>query len=169
LGQYPAAGKTGTTEENRDAWFVGYTPDLLTCIYVGCDHNERSLPGAANRIAAPIWANFMAQALTDKPIRDFTIPSDVIQMDICAETGAKTTAFCPKQVEYFLTGTEPTEYCEKHRLINIEVCKRSGLLPSPYCRKVELKQFQLGLQPTETCEVCRKRFYFFDWLRRIFY
>jgi 1A family penicillin-binding protein len=164
----PVAGKTGTTEANRDAWFVGYTPDLLTCVYVGCDHNERPLPGAANRIAAPIWADFMAQALADKPVRDFTIPSDVIQVNICTETGARATSFCPKQAEFFLAGTEPIEYCEIHRLINIGVCKRSGLLPSPYCRKLEIRQFRLGQQPAETCDICKKHPYFFDWLRRIF-
>jgi membrane carboxypeptidase/penicillin-binding protein len=164
----PVAGKTGTTEENHDAWFVGYTPDLLTCVYVGCDHNERPLPGAANRIAAPIWADFMTKALINKPALDFTIPNDIIQMDICSETGAKATSFCPKQSEYFLAGTEPTEYCQKHRIINIQVCKRSGLLPGPYCRELEVRQFKLGEQPTEICNVCQKHTYFFDWLRRIF-
>lgn len=164
----PVAGKTGTTEENHDAWFVGYTPDLLTCVYVGCDHNERPLPGAANRIAAPIWADFMTKALINKPALDFTIPNDIIQMDICSETGAKATSFCPKQSEYFLAGTEPTEYCQKHRIISIQVCKRSGLLPGPYCRELEVRQFKLGEQPTEICNVCQKHPYFFDWLRRIF-
>lgn len=164
----PVAGKTGTTEENRDAWFVGYTPDLLTCVFVGCDHNERSLPGAANQIAAPIWADFMTEALRSKPALDFTIPSDVVQMDICTETGAKATAFCPKRAEYFLTGTEPTEYCQKHRFLSIQVCRRSGLLPGPYCRELEVRQFKLGDQPTEICNICRKNSYFFEWLRRIF-
>jgi 1A family penicillin-binding protein len=164
----PVAGKTGTTEENRDAWFVGYTPDLLTCVFVGCDHNERSLPGAANQIAAPIWADFMTRALRNKPALDFTIPGDVVQIDICNETGAKATAFCPKRPEYFLSGTEPTEYCQKHRFLNIQVCRRSGLLPGPYCKELEERQFKLGEQPTEICDVCRKRSYFFDWLRRIF-
>ncbi len=165
----PVAGKTGTTEENRDAWFVGYTPDLLTCVYVGCDHNERSLPGAANQIAAPIWANFMTEALRNKPPLDFTIPSNVVPMDICAETGAKATVFCPKRTEYFLTGTEPTEYCQKHRFLSIQVCKRSGLLPGPYCRELEVRQFLLGKQPTEICDLCGKHSRFFDWLRRIFH
>jgi 1A family penicillin-binding protein len=164
----PAAGKTGTTQDNHDAWFVGYTPELLTCVYVGCDHNERPLPGAANTIAAPIWANFTARALAGKPSHDFTIPSDVVKVNICSETGARATAFCPQKPEYFIIGTEPTEYCEKHRYINLEVCKRSGLLPSPYCRDLEIRQFQLGRQPAQTCDICRKHTYLFDWLRRIF-
>ena len=69
---------------------------------MGCDHNERPLPGAANQIAAPIWANFMAEALAAKPIRDFVIPNDVTQVEICTETGAKATAFLPQTTGIFL-------------------------------------------------------------------
>jgi penicillin-binding protein 2D len=165
----PAAGKTGTTEENRDAWFIGYTPDLLAGVYVGCDHNERPLPGAANQVAAPIWADFMAKALDRVPARDFIIPNEVIEIPVCTETGAKATAFCPKRLEYFLTGTEPTEYCSVHRVITLEICKRSGLLPSPYCRHLEIRQFALGKQPLETCQTCKKRLPIFDWFRRFFH
>lgn len=164
----PAAGKTGTTEENRDAWFLGYTPDLFTCVFVGCDHNERSLPGAANRIAAPIWAEFMSRALAEKPIRDFVIPGDVTEVGVCAETGAKATSFCPRKPEFFLSGTEPTGFCQKHRFINLEICSRSSLLPGPYCRRLEIKQFQLGQEPAKTCDLCGKPRYLFDWFRRIF-
>ncbi len=163
----PAAGKTGTTEKNRDAWFLGYTPELLTCVFIGCDHNERSLPGAANLIAAPIWADFMSRALSAKPLRDFIIPNDITEVEVCSETGARATAFCPKHREYFLDGTEPEQYCEKHRFINLEVCARSGLLPSSYCRDLETRQFLLGEEPTETCNLCRRRLFFFDWLRHM--
>ena len=164
----PAAGKTGTTEQNRDAWFVGYTPDLLTCVYVGCDHNERPLPGAANRVAAPIWADFMNKALADAPLREFIIPAQVTKVAICKETGLKATSFCPSQTEYFLSGTEPTEYCDKHRFVRLQVCKRSGLLPSPYCKQLEEREFRLGEQPTRTCDICPKSASFLQWLRKFF-
>ncbi len=164
----PAAGKTGTTEQNRDAWFVGYTPDLLTCVYVGCDRNEKPLPGAANRVAAPIWANFMAKALAGTPVRDFVIPDEVTRVVICRDTGQRATAYCPQQAEYFLTGTEPGEYCEKHRVVRLLVCRRSGRLPSPDCKELAEREFRLGEQPTEVCDVCPGRFPFFKWFERLF-
>jgi 1A family penicillin-binding protein len=168
LLERPVAGKTGTTEENHDAWFVGYTPDLLCGVYVGCDHNERSLPGAANRIAAPIWEEFMSNALRNQPPSDFEIPREVSSTAICKETGALATVFCPKENEYFLTGTEPTEYCNKHRFIDLEICARSGMLPSPYCRNLVVKRFYLGEQPAELCNVCKKLPSLLEWLRRLF-
>jgi 1A family penicillin-binding protein len=164
----PAAGKTGTSEENLNAWFLGFTPELLCCVYVGCDHNERSLPGAANRIAAPIWAGFMANALAGQPPRDFQIPKEITNIEICKETGALATTFCPKETEFFLTGTEPTAYCTKHRFIDLEICGHSGMLPGPYCRFLEVRRFNLGEQPKQICNICKKRASFFQWLRRIF-
>ncbi len=164
----PAAGKTGTTEQNRDAWFVGYTPDLLTCVYVGCDHNEKPLPGAANRVAAPIWANFMAKALAGTPVRDFVIPDEVTRVTLCRDTGQRATAYCPQQAEYFLTGTEPEDYCDKHRVVRLLVCQRSGRLPSPDCKELAEREFRLGEQPTEVCDICPRQFPFFKWFERLF-
>lgn len=163
----PAAGKTGTTEDNRDAWFIGYTPDLLVSVFVGCDHNERPLPGSGNRIAAPIWADFIRKALADKPRLDFIIPNEIVKIPVCKETGSKATAFCEQFPEYFLAGTEPTEYCAKHRFIKLEICKRTGLLPGPYCRTEEIT-FSLGEEPVEICDLCRERGHLLKWLRELF-
>jgi 1A family penicillin-binding protein len=109
----PAAGKTGTTNSNRDTWFVGYTPDLLTCVFIGCDHYERSLPGVAGYVAAPIWANFMTEALKRNPVRDFPVPSGIKEVTICKSSGMLARESCPSQTEYFLSGTEPVEYCNR--------------------------------------------------------
>lgn len=163
----PAAGKTGTTEDNRDAWFIGYTPDLLVSVFAGCDRNERPLPGSGNRIAAPIWANFITKALAEKPKLDFVIPNEVVKTLICKETGAKATAFCEQIQEYFLAGTEPQEYCSKHRFIKLEVCKRTNFLPGPYCRTEE-KTFLFSEQPLEICDLCHERGSFLRWFRRLF-
>jgi 1A family penicillin-binding protein len=164
----PAAGKTGTTQENRDAWFIGFTPDLLACVFVGCDRNERPLPGSASRVAAPIWADFMSGALAGTAVRDFVIPEEVVKAAVCRETGQRATVFCPTETEYFLAGTEPTDYCEIHRVVRLKVCRRSGLLPSPYCQELEERDFQLGEEPTKICDQCSKRFNLFKWLKRIF-
>ncbi|HOP74319.1 MAG TPA: PBP1A family penicillin-binding protein [Bacillota bacterium] len=166
--QFPAAGKTGTTEANRDAWFVGYTPELLTSVFVGCDHNERSLPGAGNRIAAPIWADFMNQVVSPETAPDFPMPKEVVKAMICKESGEKATPFCPGRSEYFLAGTEPAQYCTLHRFVQRKICARSGLLPGPYCTELEEKEFLLGEQPASICDQCRPQFKIFDWMQRIF-
>ncbi len=165
----PAAGKTGTTEKNRDAWFVGYTPDLATCVYVGCDNN-RSLPGSASRIAAPIWARFMRKALAKTPAHNFHKPTNVVKTNICQDTGLRATTLCPRRGEYFILGTEPKNFCEKHRYVRMLVCEKSGLLPGPYCRRIKEDELSLTEQPTETCRLCRKRSprRLFDWLKRLF-
>lgn len=161
---HPAAGKTGTTDHNRDAWFIGYTPELLTGVFVGCDRNERSLPGAANRIAAPIWANLMKQIPLSQPEKNFIVPNDIVELKICQETGAKATPYCPWRTEYFIVGTEPTEFCPEHRYVHFQVCQLSGLLPGPYCNNLEEQEFHLGEQPTAICDQCHPDI--FDWFRR---
>lgn len=76
----PAAGKTGTTNELKDAWFVGYTPDLMAGVWIGYDDHNLSLGKGetGGRAACPIWLRFMEQALKDKPIQAFKIPSGVV-------------------------------------------------------------------------------------------
>jgi 1A family penicillin-binding protein len=110
----PAAGKTGTTNNNRDTWFVGYTPDLLACVFVGCDNYERTLPGMASQVAAPIWANFMIDALQKEPVKDFTVPANIKKVSLCKITGKIANNSCSSCSEYFLKGTEPVEVCSGH-------------------------------------------------------
>lgn len=164
----PAAGKTGTTENNRDAWFVGYTPDLVAGVYVGCDKNQRYLPGAASQIAAPIWVKFINQALQGQAPRDFIIPDSVISTTVCKETGQRATTYCPSTSEFFLKGTEPKEFCQKHQFYELKVCTRSGLLPGPNCRRTKLQRFDPGTQPTETCDRCGKPNRIIRWFDGLF-
>lgn len=162
------AGKTGTTEANRDAWFVGYNPQLLTTVFVGCDHNEKPLPGAANTVAAPIWANFMQKALGDNPALEFAIPEDVIALKICTESGLKATHSCPGRTEYFLQGTEPLNYCQLHRQVNLQICAVSNLLPGPNCNHLKVQEFPFGQQPNAICDQCRNELPLFHWFREWF-
>lgn len=163
----PAAGKTGTTERNRDAWFVGYTPELLACVYVGYDNNERMLPGDAHRVAAPIWADFMEAALRDQPPREFEIPENIRMVNVCETSGALATASCPHHSEYFLAGTEPKSYCNEHRFIQMRVCRKSGLLPGPHCTSFETHVYRLGEVPTAICDRCKRSGGLLDLLRRL--
>jgi 1A family penicillin-binding protein len=114
--QRPAAGKTGTTNSNRDTWFVGYTPDLLACVFIGCDHYERSLPGVAGYVAAPIWAKFMTEALKKVPAQNFPVPANIKTVTICKSSGDLAKESCPSQTEYFISGTEPLERCDRFHI-----------------------------------------------------
>jgi penicillin-binding protein 1A len=84
----PVAGKTGTTDQFCDAWFIGYTPELLTGVWVGFDE-ERSLGEneTGSRAASPIWVNFMSKVLKDKPLQDFFIPDGIDFIEIDPRTG----------------------------------------------------------------------------------
>ncbi|NLC52354.1 MAG: PBP1A family penicillin-binding protein [Firmicutes bacterium] len=152
--QRPAAGKTGTSQGNRDAWFVGFTPDLAAVVYLGDDQNK-PLPAGGGSLAAPLWAAFMKKALNDAPVRNFPVPEGIVTRRICRETGLLAAPDCPSYNEYFLYGTAPVMYCARHRKIRLQVCQRTGLLPNAHCQQVEEKDFVWGAHPTATCEVCR--------------
>jgi 1A family penicillin-binding protein len=149
----PAAGKTGTSQENRDAWFVGFTPDLAAVVYLGDDLNK-PLPAGGGSLAAPLWAAFMNKALSGIPARDFPVPEGIVSHRICRETGLLAGLDCPSYNEYFLFSHEPTVYCARHRKVRLRVCQKTGLLPNAHCREVEEKTFVWGEHPTTTCEVC---------------
>ena len=110
-----AAGKTGTTNDTRDAWFIGFTPELLTVVWVGYDDNQIiGLTGA--QAALPIWAQFMRNALAGRPSIPFEAPEGVSWAQIDYDTGKLAAPFCPKIINSpFLAGTEPGDSCELHR------------------------------------------------------
>ncbi|RJQ86523.1 MAG: penicillin-binding protein 1A [Desulfobacteraceae bacterium] len=111
----PVAGKTGTTNNLYDAWFVGYTPRYITGVWVGYDH-ERSLGQGETgaRAASPIWLGFMQEALKNEPIRIFQVPEGVVFAKIDAETGLLPIPESKKTVfECFKEGSIPAEYTPK--------------------------------------------------------
>jgi penicillin-binding protein 1B len=108
-----AAGKTGTTDDLRDAWFAGYTPKVLTVVWVGYDDN-RALGLTGAQAALPIWVDFMMSSgrVGD---RDFPEPPGMIREKVDPETGQLATWKCPEKIdELFIEGTEPEQRCEKH-------------------------------------------------------
>lgn len=112
----PSAGKTGTTDDYRDAWFIGYTPQLITGIWVGYDKPRPGGKGfTGGAVAAPIWGRFMRPALAAKPVVDFPKPDTVVSVSIDPETGFLATPDCPvKRYEFYIEGTQPTKYCPRH-------------------------------------------------------
>ena len=105
----PAAGKTGTTNDMHDAWFIGYTPDLLTGVWVGYD-SERSLgkEQTGGRVAAPIFLDYMQAALANSPVTDFSVPDGITLVSIEQESGHLASASSPDAfLECFKRGSEP--------------------------------------------------------------
>ena len=117
----PAAGKTGTTQEYRDAWFVGYTPDLVASVWVGFADAQREMTSVHGRkvtggsFPAEIWAAFMKEALKDRKKADFPRPEGLSTLSICLESGQKAGEYCTKTGSaLFLADALPGE-CELHQ------------------------------------------------------
>ena len=126
----PAAGKTGTTNDFNDAWFVGFTPKLVAGVWVGFDQPRTILPnGFAAEIAVPLWARFMKTATKGNQPQWLDRPSGITTATVCRLSGKLATDGCEHldvadgqidrhpavYTEYFARGTEPTEYCDLHR------------------------------------------------------
>ena len=107
----PVAGKTGTTNDNMDAWFMGYTPDLITGVWVGFDEPRFLGPQeTGSRAAAPVWVDFMLKATADHERRDFEKPDTIVTRKIDPETGLLASKWTKNPIiEYFKEGSEPKE------------------------------------------------------------
>jgi penicillin-binding protein 1A len=107
----PLAGKTGTTNDSRDAWFVGFSPDLLAGVWVGFD-SERALGPreTGSRAALPIWMAFMGKALEGRPVVDFPKPPGLSYVHVDPATGLRAVPGGASLQEVFVAGSEPTEY-----------------------------------------------------------
>ncbi|MCK5833573.1 PBP1A family penicillin-binding protein [bacterium] len=113
----PAGGKTGTTDDYSDAWFIGFTPQLCCGVQVGYDDYSTPIGNGmtGSRAALPIWAQFMLYAhVPDRyPLEDFQIPAGKVSfVDVCSESHKLATSQCPKVIhEVFVMGKQPTDYC----------------------------------------------------------
>lgn len=128
----PSAAKTGTTEDFRDAWVVGYTPDLVTGIWVGNSDGTpmENLPGV--RGAGPIWQNYMEEILADQPAHDFQMPPGIVSLPVCPISGHPVTEDCPPaRTDLFLEEAAPQGPCPVHTRIGI--CRLSGQRATELC------------------------------------
>ncbi len=107
----PVAGKTGTTNDQGDAWFMGFSPDVMTGVWVG--HDESQFLGwgeTGSRAAAPIWVDYMSTSLAERPVRDFSVPESIVFSRIDRKTGLLASDTSTDTVfQAFLSGSEPTE------------------------------------------------------------
>jgi penicillin-binding protein 1A len=111
----PAAGKTGTTNDFKDAWFVGFTPRIAAGVWVGYDQPRSIGPGEfASDIAVPIWTSFMIGATRGHRAEWFSVPPGVTTAHVCRLSGQRATHGCDGYTEYFASGTEPAASCDLH-------------------------------------------------------
>ena len=115
----PAGGKTGTTNDGADVWFIGYTADLVAGVWMGMDRPQKIKANAqGGLLAAPAWTTFMTEVYRRKPSPpDWPKPEGVIARQIDRTNGLLKNPFCPMDVvytEYFVPGTEPVRECDVH-------------------------------------------------------
>jgi penicillin-binding protein 1A len=116
---FPAGGKTGTTNDGYDVWYIGFTPDLVTGIWIGFDQPKKIKSNAQGGVlAAPAWTAMMREVYERRAIPPaWPRPDGLTALDIDKTTGYKATPFCPKDVHYiesFIPGTEPNAFCPIH-------------------------------------------------------
>ncbi len=116
--EHPAAGKTGTTDDYRDAWFIGFTPDLTLGVWFGYDSSRTIFPNATGTLlAVPAWSLIMKEIYKDKPKKNFYIPYGVKFIEVCRVSGKLPNRFCPRIYEPFREAKEPKDYCNIHTAI----------------------------------------------------
>ncbi|MGE5404346.1 MAG: transglycosylase domain-containing protein, partial [Candidatus Saccharibacteria bacterium] len=128
------AGKTGTTQNDKDAWFVGYTPYYSCAVWIGNDKGSTTVGSAGGTYPAKIWRAIMVKAIQGKSGRDFGPPEGAKQVAICTKSGKLATAACPDadiEMKYLTDDKIPKENCDLH--IQIPICSESGKMASIYC------------------------------------
>ncbi|PCI24976.1 MAG: penicillin-binding protein [SAR324 cluster bacterium] len=151
-------GKTGTSDGYRDAWFVGYTSDLVTGFWIGNDDNKPMDGEVGGRTPARLWKALMQQLPKSERGQEFGINENFEDFEICDTSGKAATPWCPQKSWYPLKkGLEPIEFCDVHNEPNLEIqiCRVSGLLASQYCpiEDIESKKFYEGTEPTAFCNI----------------
>ncbi len=116
---HPGGGKTGTTNEGSDVWFIGFTSELVAAVWIGLDQPKKIKANSAGGVlAAPVWAAFMNDVYERRPAPAGWDPAEsLVLLRIDHETGYLATGWCPREStshEWFIPGTEPTEYCPVH-------------------------------------------------------
>ncbi|MCK9267500.1 MAG: transglycosylase domain-containing protein [Alkaliphilus sp.] len=126
IGNIPVAGKTGTTDDRKDAWFIGYTPYYSASVWIGSDQPVSLDSGSS--AAAALWGKIMKRVHEGFDFKDFEMPSDIVKVDVCTISGKLPSESCsldPRgstvRTEIFIKGTEPTEKCDAHMRANIHI------------------------------------------------
>lgn len=156
----PAAGKTGTTQENSDAWFVGYTPNLVASVWVGYPgamrpmNNVHGIKVTGGTFPAQIWAAFMKAAVEPLPKADFKKPSGLTAAQFCMESGGLATPYCPKTASgLFLEAALPKE-CPLHAVpVTIPIPNVVGMLKQDAIAALEKALLKYAIQEKQVAGV----------------
>ena len=166
----PAAGKTGTTSNYTDAWFVGFTPKLVTSVWIGEDQpremkypkkdkegnivkneaGEKIMQTISSGEAAKLWGAYMKEVTKNRPIKSFSKPNSVITKEICIESGKIPSQYCPSQThreELFLKDSAPKEKCSLHKETKeVDVDTSTGKLATKYCPDNKVKRLRYQVE-----------------------
>lgn len=149
----PAAVKTGTTNDYKDNWTIGYTPQIVVGVWIGNTDNSPMKKVSGITGAAPVWNQLMSYYLKDAPVETFVRPAGLAEATVCATTGLLPTKYCPTTTELFIPGSEPTSYDTLHQAFLID--RETGQLATAYTPpdKVEEKVFEI--YPPEASDYVR--------------
>jgi penicillin-binding protein 1A len=130
----PAGGKTGTTNDGTNVWFIGYTPDIVAGVWMGFDQPQKIKANAqGGQLAAPAWTAFMTEVYQHRPApKEWTRPDDIIGVEIDRSTGLLSNPFCPTDVvgiEYYIEGTQPMRECDVHSPFNMFMTDSGAISP----------------------------------------
>lgn len=149
LPNMPVAGKTGTTSNYKDAWFVGFTPYYSAAVWMGYDQNEvLKNPSGGNvtggSYPARLWKDVMAKVHDGLASKEFDTPGGLTWVEVCRDSGDLPTDLCTMDPrgsrvvkDVFIQGTEPKEYCTVHQVANVDVT--TGKLATEYCPPENVK------------------------------
>ncbi len=185
----PTAGKTGTTQDQADAWFVGFTPYYVAGVWIGNDSPQIKL-SKSSTIAAQLWKIIMTEVHKGLEPRNFDRPDNIISVSICTQSGKLATELCSRdprgstvKSEIFVKGTQPTEFCDAHVEADVDIT--TNKLANEYCPKenVQKRVFvkrpipynpaenngivpsdYMYTLPTEVCDVHNQDSLIKDWL-----
>ncbi|MBU2513027.1 PBP1A family penicillin-binding protein [bacterium] len=155
---FPSGGKTGTSDQNRDAWYVGFTPNLVTGFWIGNDDNQPMIAEVGGKTPALLWKAYTESLPATQIQKSFSINENFEEQLICDYSGMLATAWCPSKTWYALKKNEvPLNYCSLHadEEIVVDICKSSGKLATQYCpiTEVETKRFVSGSEPKTPCDI----------------
>ena len=145
----PVAAKTGTTNDYRDAWTVGYTPDLAAGVWVGNNDNSEMLnvPGSAG--AGPIWNAFMTRATEGTPVRDFPRPQGVVEREVCMLSGAEPSPYCADRSKEVFSLENLPPASSRDWLQRVEIDTLTGKRANQFCRSAVAEKIMLVLDEVQ--------------------
>ncbi|MBT3226951.1 MAG: PBP1A family penicillin-binding protein [Deltaproteobacteria bacterium] len=153
-----SGGKTGTSDNNRDAWYIGYTSDLVTGFWIGNDDNTPMENEFGGKTPALLWREYMQSIPTPTVQQTFAINENFEEFLLCNISGNLATSSCPSTTWYSLNkSSPPQEYCPIHneQLLEIQICNISKKLANQYCPTHEIvsKKFVPGTEPDTFCDI----------------